>query len=159
MVATHKPALVGGGLFVIFLIALMALTPVVSAAITVETGTVISTAPDKVRADVNGIVYPVDGGIPVACNSVGSFVTFDIDLADIEPRASGVACVTVAPPPSDVDNDGDNNDDDDGQHPDGDGENFQHGEDGHVCSDDCLSNEDDGNNGDEDDDDESGDDD
>ena len=144
MGATRKAALVGGGLFVIFLIALMALVPVVLAAITNETGTVVSTDPDPqtVRVNLSPTSYPVDGGIPAACNSVGSSVTFNIDLADIDPRASGVACVTVAPPPSDVDNDGDNNNDVDGQDTEGDGGDFQHGEEGHVCGDDCLSDED-----------------
>ena len=102
---------------VIFLIALMALVPVVSAAVTNETGTVSGVNPDLVRIDPFTVDYPVDGGFPAACNTMGSPVTFYIDLDDIDPRASGVACVAVAPPPSDQDNnddDGDNDDEDDG---------------------------------------------
>ena len=75
--------------------AIMVMSPAM-AAVTNETGTVTSAvSPQTVTLDSGPGPFPVDGGFPAACNNVGDPVTFDIDLADIEPRASNVACVVL----------------------------------------------------------------
>ena len=90
------------GTIFVAIAAMMMISPAM-AAVTNETGTVTTVATDTVTTDSGAGPFPVDGGFPAACNSVGSPVTFNIDLDDIEPRASGVACVVV-------DDDGDKKD-------------------------------------------------
>ena len=73
------------------------------AAITRENGHVTSIGPDTVAITGNPTQFQVNGGIPAPCNSVGSSVSFEIDLADREPIATNVVCEFQSPPRSDDD--------------------------------------------------------
>ena len=77
----------------LLVVSLAAFASVALAAVTNETGTVATLNYDSVSIDGDATQYGVDGGIPEACRTVGSAVTFDIDLGAQNPQASNVKCL------------------------------------------------------------------